>query len=90
MPNTEIADRRMGPNSNGPAKDWSDVAKSDTVNFAELPIAIWVGTVGDVAAVAIDGSVSTFKNVPSGTLMVIRPVRINSTNTTAADMVALF
>lgn len=74
-----------------PSKRFAAVTPSDTVNFSELPVGIYVGAFGDVVAVTrVDGVAVTFKNVPAGTILPVRPLRINSTNTTATNLVALF
>lgn len=52
--------------------------------------AIWVGVGGDVACVSSQNEVVTFKNVPSGFLLLVQTKRVNATNTTATDMVALY
>lgn len=70
------------------------VTKSDTVNLLTYPnfnlnCALYVGGAGDVAFVNEDDSVVLIESVPAGTLLPIRPKRINSTNTTASKM-ALF
>ncbi len=66
------------------------VTKSDTTDFDTTCRAIYVGDGGDVVAVRRDGTTVTFKNVQTGTVLPIIARRINSTSTTAADMVALF
>ena len=80
------------------AEDAFLIAKSDTVDFisdiANNPdgykiASIFVGTTGDVAVVFGDNSVQTFKNIPSGTFMPVVCKRVNSTNTTASDMLGL-
>jgi hypothetical protein len=83
----------------GQAIDWFTIAKSDTVNFVDdstnNPKAyiccsgIFVGTTGDVAIVEASGTVKTFKNIASGQFLPVSAIRINSTNTTASDMLAL-
>lgn len=66
------------------------VTPSDATNFTNgATDAIFVGSVGAVAAV-IGGSAFTFGAVPAGTLLPIRCTRINSTNTTASNIVALY
>lgn len=77
-----------------PAQTFIAVSKSDTVDATRLdngeyPRALYVGVSGDVAVVAMDGRVVTFKAVPVGVLPV-RFKRINSGSTTATDMVALY
>ena len=51
---------------------------------------LYVGTAGDVTARVADGGVITFRNVPAGTILPISLLGVNTTGTTAADMVALF
>jgi hypothetical protein len=66
------------------------ITKSDTVDFTRVSRGVYVGGAGDVAAVMSDGTVLTFSAVPAGTLLPIRCKRINSTNTTATLMLALY
>lgn len=77
------------------------IAKSDTVNFdgstdATNPAtaivaadAIWVGGAGIVVLVLADHSLVNFTCV-AGQLLPVRAIRVNSTNTTATLMVALY
>lgn len=66
------------------------ITKSDATNFAAGECrGIYVGVTGDVVVVTSRGDTVTFKAVPVGVLPV-RAVRVNSTNTTATDMVALY
>jgi len=51
---------------------------------------LYVGTGGDLVAVDRDGTAITFVAVPTGAILPIRCVRVNSTSTTASDIVALF
>lgn len=50
---------------------------------------VYVGVGGDVA-VLVNGVVVTYKNVPTGFILPVEATRVNSTNTTATDMVAMF
>lgn len=65
------------------------ITPSDTVNFAVPPDAIYVGGAGNIVAVMGDGTTVTFSGVPAGTRLPIAPTRINATNTTATNLVAL-
>lgn len=74
------------------AKRLRAVTPSDTVNLAVgVTRALWVGGVGDIAILAEDDTVVvTLSAVPAGTLLPIRTRRVNSTNTTATLIVALY
>lgn len=70
------------------------IAKSDTVNIVDpardpLPDAILVGGAGVVAAVFQDNTVVEFTAV-AGEILPIKIKRVNSANTTATLMIALF
>lgn len=66
------------------------ISKSDTVNFVGGTCrAIYVGGTGDIVAVMADDTVATFSAVPVG-ILPIQAKRVNSTSTTATNMVALY
>ena len=70
------------------------ITKSDTVNFpvgvkSGLCDAIYVGGAGVVVAVLQDDSLLSFTCVAAQTLK-IKAKRVNSTNTTATLMIALY
>ena len=66
------------------------VTPSDSTDFTDLPIAIYVGGAGNVVVVNHDNSTATFVAVPAGTVLPVRPRRINATLTTATYLVALY
>lgn len=57
-------------------------------NFA-LCDSIFVGTAGNIVVVEVDGTTTTYTNVPVG-VFPVRAVRVNSTNTTASGLVAMY
>lgn len=59
-------------------------------NFSREADALYIGGAGDVAVVLPGGTAITFAGVAAGTVLPVRAIRINSTNTTATNMVALF
>jgi len=77
------------------------IAKSDTVNFdgstyaanaatkAIRANAIFVGGAGVVVAVFPDGTIAPF-TVLAGTMLPLQCIRVNSTNTTATLMNAMY
>lgn len=71
-------------------KKWASVTASDTVDIPLGTIkAIRANGSGDIAAVGEDDNVEVF-TVAAGETLVMNPKRINSTNTTATGLVALY
>ena len=77
----------------------ASIANCEVAVISDLPAnnfangecnAIWVGGAGDVAVVMANGTPFTFAGVQDGTLILIRAIRVNLTNTTATDILALY
>ena len=73
-----------------PAFDGFAITPSDTVDFDTVCRAIYIGTGGDISFIAASGNTVVLKNTVAGTVMPFRMKRINSTGTTAADLVGLY
>ena len=74
-----------------PAKDYIAITPSDTVNFVEGECrGIYVGVGGNIVAVSAIGNTVTFTGVLAGQIYPIKAIRVNSTSTTATNMVALY
>lgn len=74
-----------------PSDDYAAITPSDTVNFTQGPCrGIYVGVTGNVVCVDLDSTAVTFTAVPAGAVLPVRAIRVNSTSTTATNMVALF
>ena len=71
----------------GPGDDAFTVTPSDTVDFTVMARALYVGTTGNVVVVTRGGTTLTFSSVPAGMIIPIRCSRVNSTNTTASNIV---
>ncbi len=71
------------------ARRWAAVTPHDSTNFTELPKAIYIGGAGNLVAVGDDDATAPFA-VTAGQTLPIRPKRINSTNTTATGIIALY
>jgi hypothetical protein len=70
---------------------WELIVPSNTVDLARgLTAGLWVGALGDVAAVMQNGTVVVFAAVPAGTWLPLAVRRINSTGTSATGVVALY
>lgn len=74
-----------------PAGHAEAVTTGDTSanNFSREAEALYVGGAGDVALVLPSGTAITFVGVPAGTILPVRCIRVNTSNTDATNMVAL-
>jgi len=71
----------------GPAKNAAAVTPHDTTNLSKTTRALWVGVKGDVSVeMAGSGSAIVHKGVQGR--LDVRCTRVNSTATTATDIVA--
>ena len=74
----------------GVSDSYINVTPSDTTNLATPPRALYVGTGGDLnLARPHDGTSFIFRNIPSGYRLDVSCVRVNNTNTTASNIIAL-
>lgn len=76
-----------------PYNKYRAITPSDTVDIpvTDGPVlAVYVGTAGNIAAVQSDGTVVTFVGAQAGDVLPITCKRVNSTNTTASNLVALY
>lgn len=72
-----------------PAGHVEAITPHDTTNFSREAEGIYVGVTGDVAIVLPSGTAVTFTGVPAGSILPVRCIRVNATNTTATDLVAM-
>jgi hypothetical protein len=77
-------------NTSTPAVYAGAVTTSDSTNLSSIARALYIGTGGDVVALMPDDSEVTFKNAQSGQILPVRVKRVNATNTTASNIVALY
>jgi len=76
----------------------SDVAHSDTVDIPNIAsptmknngCVLYVGTGGDLRVLTAGGDDVTFTAFPSGGFLPVQVIRVFSTNTTAAGVIALW
>lgn len=66
------------------------ITPSDATDFTVMARGIYVGTGGDVAIVTSDGTAVTYVGAASGSVIPMRAKRVNSTNTTADDLVGMW
>lgn len=74
--------------SPGPSPEPFAVTPSDTVNFDTESRFLYVGTGGDVTIYTRGGVAVLYKAVPTGGYVWASCIRVNSTATTATDIVA--
>lgn len=76
--------------NNGSVSRFAAVTKSDTADFpGGVARGLYVGVTGDVVVVDVNDNAVTFKAMAVGYHPIVCK-RVNSTSTTAADIVALF
>lgn len=73
-----------------PDSSFRAVSPSDTVNIKNGPArSLYIGVTGDVVAINENNVAITFKNAVQGSVIPIVTKRVNSTGTTATNIVAL-
>lgn len=70
-----------------PSDTYFEIIPSDSDNFDYLCRSIRVGGDGDIAVVRPDNSVVEFKNCVAGEILPVIAKRVNSTGTTATDLI---
>jgi hypothetical protein len=76
---------------NAPALQFAAVTPTDSAAFAfGLARGLYIGTGGNVVVYDADGNAVTFKNAANGSMLPIRAGGVAATNTSAADIVALY
>lgn len=73
-----------------PAEEAVSVTPSDVTDLDDVSRYLYIGGAGNVAAVMKSGSVVTFTGIAAGTVLPLRVKRVNSTSTTATNIVALY
>lgn len=83
---------RFNSNGSDSARSHVAVIPSDSTNYATGPArGLYVGVAGDVAIVACQtGGAVVYKNAAAGSIIPIWHTRVNSTSTTATNLVALY
>ena len=84
MPDRYVKD----PTSAAAPEKWVAITTSDTVDFAFVARAIYVGGAGNVVAVNEDNTTALFTAPPVGTILPGRFRRVNATSTTATALLA--
>jgi hypothetical protein len=78
-----------GTTLESPATHAFAITPSDTVPLEFFSRAIYVGGAGNISVVMLDDSTIPFAGLVAGSILPIRVKRVNSTGTTATNLVAL-
>ena len=81
--------RFLSSNNAAPGVYCFAITPSDSVNFTEMPRAIYVGTGGNVVLVNNDGTTVTWSNCPTGFVIPCAALRVNLTSTTASNLIGI-
>jgi hypothetical protein len=73
-----------------PASTAGDIVPLDGVPLEALPRGVYIGGDGDLNCQLEGGNSVTFVGLKAGTILPIRPVIVNSTGTTASQLVGLY
>lgn len=86
-----MVDRFEGrePNLTGPAVHGFVITPSDGAALAETTRALYVGGAGDLAVLFASGGQAVLSNVPAGTLLPLRAIKVLATGTSASAIVGL-
>ena len=79
----------LNPADAAPAQNFAAVTPSDSTVFTNRPRALYVGAAGDIVVQDENAVSVTFKAVPGGTVLPIRPLRVMAA-TSATQIVALY
>ena len=79
----------VSEDATAPAREWFSITPHDSTPLARKCRSIFVGTGGDVVAVAENGDEVTFTLV-DGTILPIQPRLIKETGTTATGLIGLY
>lgn len=74
----------------GPALNAFSVTAHDSDNFSDYTRALYVGGAGDASVVMASGDTVTLVGLLAGTVYPLQLMRVNSTGTTATNMVGLY
>lgn len=73
-----------------PAEYAAAVTASDTTSFDNLTRGLYIGGAGNVSVYLADGTTVVFYGAVAGSIIPVRAKRVNSTGTTATNIVALY
>ena len=76
-------------NVTAPGFNGFTVVPSDTVNHTAVARGLFTGTAGNISLVTPAGTTLIFVGVTAGSIIPVMSIRVNATNTTAANMIGI-
>lgn len=80
----------LSADQTAPGRTWASITPHDSTNLPGGCRAIYVGGAGNIALVGHDDVAVTFTGVLAGQILPCGAKRVNSTNTTATALVAIY
>jgi hypothetical protein len=77
-------------NLDSPATGAISISPNDSSDLSYLVRAIYVGGDGNITLVTTDNQTVTFIGLVAGTILPVRAKRVNSTDTTATNLIGLY
>jgi len=77
------------PGLTSPANKAFTITPNDVSELEEVTRALYVGSSGDISLIMKSGQTIIFSGVSAGSILPIRVSHINSTNTTASNIIGL-
>lgn len=66
------------------------ITADDNADLNIIGAVIFVGTGGSLSVVTVSGDTVVYKNLPDAYILPVQVRRVNSTNTTATDLIAQY
>ena len=66
------------------------ITADDNADLNIIGAVIFVGTGGDLSVVTVSGDTVIYKNLPDAYILPVQVRQVNSTNTTATDLIAQY
>lgn len=87
MPNDRFSSHAQALDA--PAGHGFSITPNDGADLTEVTRALYVGTSGAIAVTFASGAELVMANVPAGSILPMRLVRVRATGTTAGNLVGL-
>lgn len=78
------------PGLNSPLQYGQPITPDDGNDLPVVPRAIYVGQAGNITLQMADGTTLVMENLPAGSLLPVRALRVLATGTAAAGLIALW